>query len=275
MKYFWKSSEDVSCRLLGAPRLLVALDFDGTLAALAESPDRARLKPDFKIALKALAALYGVYVFILSGRSLRSVCGLIGLRNIYYGGNHGIEIRGPGYAWRDAAAAKMQGAIAEIAADLGERFPPGTGVLVENKLFSASIHYRNIKTAFRRGFFSRMKALTSESHSGIRWSSGHEVFELLPKGAAHKGHALTRLAKELNNPLCIAVGDDLTDEDMFEAIAGHGIAIRVGSKSGSKAGYFLSGQSEVLRLLRFIIDSRRWDVNWRRELWNHSDSARV
>ncbi|HOW89887.1 MAG TPA: trehalose-phosphatase, partial [Elusimicrobiales bacterium] len=76
-----------------------------------------------------------------------------------------------------------------------------------------------------------------------------------------KGHALTRLAGKLGGPLCVAVGDDVTDEDMFEAAAGRGIAIRVGRKSGSKAGYFLRGQPEVLRLLRFIADSRSWNTN--------------
>ena len=274
MKPFWKNSDEVSNRLASAPGLLVTLDFDGTLAALAETPGQARLQPEFKAALRALAALYGVSVFILSGRALQSVRKLVGLRSLYYGGNHGMEIKGPGFAWRDVGAVKARDLVTRIAADMQERFPPGTGVLVENKVFSASVHYRNLKTAYRRGFFSRMKALMSVQSKAICWRSGHKVFELLPIGAAHKGNAVERLAKRLGRPLSVAVGDDLTDEDMFSALAGHGITVRVGRGAGSKAGYFLSGQAEVLRLLRFIIAARRWDKKWRRDLWSHSNFAR-
>ncbi|MFA6433724.1 MAG: trehalose-phosphatase [Elusimicrobiales bacterium] len=256
MKPFWKNSDEISNRLASAPGLLVTLDFDGTLAALAETPDKARLKPEFKAALKALSSLYGVSVFILSGRGLKSVRRLVNLKNLYYGGNHGIEIAGPGFAWRDSEAARVRNLVAKAASDLQERFPQGTGVLVENKGFSASVHYRNLKVLYRRGFFSRMNALISEKSRALHWRNGHKVFELLPKGSAHKGSALNRLARKIGNPLCLAVGDDLTDEDMFNALAERGITIRVGRKAGSKAGYFLSGQSEVLRLLRFITTAR-------------------
>jgi len=274
MKPFWKNSDEVANRLASAPGLLVTLDFDGTLAALAETPAQARLQPEFKAALRALSSLYGVSVFILSGRTLKSVSKLVGLRNLYYGGNHGIEIKGPGFAWRDASAAKARDLVAEIATDIQERFPPGTGVFVENKVFSASVHYRNLRAAYRRGFFSRMKALMFEQSRALYWRSGHKVFELLPKGAAHKGNAVERLARRLGCPLSVAVGDDLTDEDMFRALAGRGVTVRVGRKAGSKAGYFLPGQAEVLRLLRFITAARRRDKKWRKELWSHSNSAR-
>jgi len=256
MKPFWKHSQAVSARLAAAPRLLVTLDFDGTLAALAETPGQARLEPAFRSALRKLAALPEVSVFILSGRALKSVRQLVGLRGLYYGGNHGIEIKGPGYAWRDEGALKARGLVAAIAADLQERFPPGTGVLVENKTFSASVHYRNLKPVYKRGFFSRMKVLIAARSASLYWRGGHKIFELLPCGAAHKGDAVSLLAKYLGSPFSIAVGDDLTDEDMFKTLAGSGVTVRVGRKPGSKAGYCLDGQSEVLRLLNFIAAAR-------------------
>jgi trehalose-phosphatase len=257
MRSFWKNSDAIAERLASAPGLLVTLDFDGTLAALAKTPGQARLKPEFRAALRALSELRGVSVFILSGRALENVRGMVGLRNLYYGGNHGIEIRGPGFAWRDEGAAKARDLVAGIAADMLERFPPGTGALVENKIFSASVHYRNLKAAYKRGFFDRMKALRSAESGTLYWRGGHKVFDLLPRGAAHKGDAVERLTKRLGRPLGVAVGDDLTDEDMFKALAGRGITVRVGRKTGSKAGYFLPGQAEVLRLLRFILAARR------------------
>lgn len=264
MKPFWKHSAELAARLAGARRLLVTLDFDGTLAALAETPAHARLEPEFRSALRALAALPGVAVFILSGRALPGLRRLVGLRGLYYGGNHGIEIRGPGFAWRDAGALRARRQVDGLAADLQERFPPGTGVMVENKAFSASVHYRNIKPAYRRGFFSRMKALAAAPHPCLRWRRGHKVFELLPRGAAHKGDAVELLARRLRAPLTAAVGDDLTDEDMFTALAGSGVTVRVGRKAGSKADYFLAGQAEVLRLLRFMAAARGGEGKWER-----------
>ncbi|HNW45711.1 MAG TPA: trehalose-phosphatase [Elusimicrobiales bacterium] len=252
MKLLWKDSAAVSARLKAAPELLVALDFDGTLAALAETPGQARLEPEFKAALKALAGLPGVSVFILSGRALASVRKLVGLKRLYYGGNHGIELEGPGFAWCDAVAHKMRKKLAGTAAELRERFPAETGVLVEDKVFSVSVHYRNLKLAYARGFLGHMGVLMAEKRKGLLWRRGHKVFEALPRGAAHKGRALELLQKRLGGPLGLAVGDDLSDEDMFRALAGRGITVRVGRKAGSKAAYYLGGQAEVLRLLRFI-----------------------
>ena len=257
MKSFWEDTAAVSMRIASAPKLLVTLDFDGTLATLEETPEQVRLEPQFKSALRALASLYNVSVFILSGRALKNICKLVGLLNLYYGGNHGIEIKGPAFAWRDTEAAKVSNLVARIATNMQERFPPATGVLVENKTFSASVHYRNLKAKYRQRFFSRMKILMSAQDGLIHWRRGYKVFELLPQRATHKGNALNLLSKKLGNPLGIAVGDDLTDEDMFMALAKKGITIRVGKKADSKAEYFLSGQKEVLRLLHFIISVRR------------------
>lgn len=255
MKPFWKHAPEITGRL-AAGRLLVTLDFDGTLAALAETPAQALLRPEFKAALRALAARPGVSVFILSGRALANVSRLVGLPRLYYGGNHGMEIKGPGVAWRDAGAVRARRRLAAAAADLRERFPEGTGVLVEDKAFSVSVHYRNLKPAYRAGFFARMRALAAAEGQGLAWTRGHKVFELRPAGAPHKGDAVARLAAKLGAKAAVAVGDDLTDEDMFTALASRGVTVRVGRRAGSAAGYYVAAQAEVLRLLSFIAAAR-------------------
>lgn len=255
MRSFWTHSAEAAGRLARG-RLLVTLDFDGTLAALAETPDQARLEPEYRAALKALCASPGVGLFILSGRALRPLRRLVGLRGLYYGGNHGAELAGPGLAWRDDKALAARRELADLAADLRERFPAGTGVLVEDKQFSVSVHYRNIRPPYRRGFLARMGRLTCR-RGPLRWKRGHKVFEALPAGAAHKGDALALLARRLRAASCLAVGDDLTDEDMFRAVGRGGIAVRVGCRAGSAADYFLRSQGEVLRLLEFVAAVRR------------------
>lgn len=256
MKSFWKDRAALA-RRIAAPRLLVTLDFDGTLAALAETPGAARLKPEFRAALRALAASPGVFVFILSGRALSDVRALVGLKSLYYGGNHGIEIEGPDFSCRDKRSVKARASVAAFAADMQERFPPGTGVLIENKIFSASVHFRSLKKTYRAGFFKRLTALSELRSGKLRWARGNNVFEATPRSGADKGAAALSLRMHLGNPLTLAVGDDLTDEDMFIALKGRGITVRVERKTGSRAAYFLDSQSQVLRLLRFILAERK------------------
>lgn len=254
MKAFWKNSAAAAAKLRSG-RLLVTLDFDGTLVALAGTPGRARLQPQFRSALKKLAGKRGVFVFILSGRELRNVRSLVGLKGLYYGGNHGLEIKGPGFSWRDAAAAGARRPMRALASELREHFPAGTGVLVEDKVFSVGIHYRHIKPRCKAGFLAHMRALAA-SPGKMRWTRGRRMFEALPPGTSHKGTAAGRLAKELGAALTLAVGDDLTDEDMFRTLKSGGITVRVGRSSASAARYFLARQAEVLRLLRFISAAR-------------------
>ncbi len=256
MKSFWKHSAELAA-CLARERLLLTLDFDGTLAALAETPRLARLRPEYRAALKALAVAPGVSVFVLSGRELADLKALVGLPGLYYGGNHGMELSGPGFAWRDAGAARLKAGVRSAAAWLLRRFQPGTGVLVEDKGFSASVHYRALKPAYRTGFFAHMRALTRSGEKRFRWSRGHKVFELRPAAAPDKGDAALRLARRLKAPCVLAAGDDLTDEDMFRALAGRGITVRVGRKAGSAAEYYLGRQAEILRLLRFVTAARR------------------
>lgn len=256
MKPFWKHSEEAARRLAARP-LLVTLDFDGTLAALAETPDKARLRPEYRAALRALAARRGVRVFILSGRALDDIRRLVPLAGIYHGGNHGMELKGPGFYRLDAAAARAKDRVAALAGEIAGRFPPGTGVLVENKGFSASVHYRGLKRAFRRGFMRHMAALRAATPEGLAWGRGHKVFELKPARAPHKGDAVLRLARRLKAGALFAAGDDLTDEDMFRALAGRGVTLRVGCRSSTAAEYCLKRQEEVIKVLRFLAAEKR------------------
>jgi trehalose 6-phosphate phosphatase len=256
MENFWKQAGEHADRLAAARRLLVTLDFDGTLAALASSPGQARLKPEYRAALRLLARAPGVSVFVLSGRALAGLRRLVGLPGLYYGGNHGAEIAGPGFEWRDKAACSAGAALRAAAAAVKRDFLPATGVLVEDKGCSVSVHYRNLKPALRGGFFARLRALMAAPGGDLRWRRGHKVYEVLPRLAPHKGHALELLRRRLRADLALAAGDDVTDEDMFRALAGRGLAVRVGRRAGSAARYYLRGQGEVLRLLRLLRECR-------------------
>ena len=97
-----------------------------------------------------------------------------------------------------------------------------------------------------------MAALRAAPPRGLRWSRGHKVFELRPALAPNKGDAVLRLARRLKAAALFAAGDDLTDEDMFKALAGRGVTLRVGCRRSTAAEYCLKDQGEVLKVLRFL-----------------------
>ena len=258
MKYFWKHTEAGVKKIASQAKLLIVLDFDGTLSPLAETPGQARLDPRFKAELKRLSALKGVSIFVLSGRALPVVKKMVGLKGIYYGGNHGMETVGKGFRYTDPKATQLKDVVKAVTKGLKVIFPTGSGVLIENKGLTASIHYRRLEGAGKRFFFKRMRVIKVLSKDlPVLWRKGHEVIEILPREAMHKGDAVIRLSKKLSCLVILAVGDDATDEDMFQALGSSGISIRVKPKRSSRAQYYLKGQMEVLRLLEFIRKSRR------------------
>jgi trehalose-phosphatase len=258
MKYFWKHPETVAKKIASPAKLLIVLDFDGTLSPLAETPGQARLDPRFKAILKELSALKGVSIFVLSGRALPVVKKMVGLRGIYYGGNHGMETVGKDFRYTDPKATQLKDVVKAVTKGLKVIFPTGSGVLIENKGLTASIHYRQLEGVGKRFFFKRMHVVKVLSKDlPVLWRKGHEVIEILPREAMHKGDAVIRLSKKLSGPVTLAVGDDATDEDMFRALGSRGISIRVMPKLSSHAQYYLKGQQEVLQLLKFIGKYRR------------------
>jgi trehalose-6-phosphatase len=80
---------------LGAERILIASDFDGTLAPLAPTPDAAVILPAARASLDRLSRLPGVTVAVISGRALAGVRQKVDLPVLIYAGNHGLEMEGP------------------------------------------------------------------------------------------------------------------------------------------------------------------------------------
>jgi trehalose 6-phosphate phosphatase len=128
------------------------------------------------------------------------------------------------------------------------------GILIEDKTYSVSIHYRAVRRAQRvRETILR----TVASLGGVRVIHGKRVVNIVPLGAPHKGMALERARKRLGCDAAIYVGDDETDEDAFDlGSAGRLLAVRIGKRSTSRAPYCLASQREIDALLRALIARR-------------------
>jgi trehalose 6-phosphate phosphatase len=226
-------------------RVLLAFDFDGTLAPIVREPEAAAMRPRTAAMLAKVAKLYPCAV--ISGRSRADVMAkvdAIPLRAIF--GNHGMEPSPNLRTWRRLAA--------RWHAQLASSLPPIAGVVIENKGVSLAVHYRKARA---RAAARRLILIAAAALPGARIVEGKMVVNALPAGAPDKSTALTSLCKRLRCDSAIYVGDDENDEDVF-ALARQGrlLGIRVGRSQHTQAAYFVPNQVAVDRLLVQLIEAR-------------------
>jgi len=207
----------------------VFFDFDGTLSDIVDDPDAARPVAGAAEALQKLAAQCPVAV--LSGRDLADVTKRVGLPGIWYAGSHGFELTAPDgtHHQNDAAAAAIP-MLEEAAAHLRGRLGPIPGVAVEHKRFGVAVHYRNAARDRVGEVTAAVRA--AGQRDALRVTTGREVIELRPDIDWDKGKTLRWVMDHLQQtpsaPLVpIYLGDDITDEDAFDAVRDDGIPILV------------------------------------------------
>jgi trehalose 6-phosphate phosphatase len=198
----------------------VFFDFDGTLSDIVDDPDSARLVAGAGEALQNLAAQCPVAV--LSGRDLADVSKRVGLPGIWYAGSHGFELTAPdGTHHQNDAAAAVIPVLERAAAQLREQLGPIPGVMVEHKRFGVAVHYRNAA----RDRVGQVAAAVRNAgqRDALRVTTGREVIELRPDIDWDKGKTLRWVIDHLHRPgsgslVPIYLGDDITDEDAFDAV---------------------------------------------------------
>lgn len=230
---------------LAQSNVLLAFDFDGTLAPIVDQPDDARLTEETRSLLEGLTRRYPCV--LISGRTqsdvLKRVRG-IGFHEVI--GNHGLE------PWRRMldVGGQVQPWIAPLEA-LVARFE---GAVLEDKHFSLAVHFRHVedKKAFRDSLIDVIRGFEE-----VRVIGGKEVVNLLPEAAPHKGTALQAARERHGCDVALYVGDDETDEDVFRLEEpGKIFGIRVGDDPASLAQFTLESQAEVDGLLRTLLQLR-------------------
>jgi trehalose 6-phosphate phosphatase len=227
---------------------LVALDFDGTLAPITNNPSRARMRPATRRLLAAVARRYPTAVISGRARADLKKC-LDGVAVAHLSGNHGLE------PWSQGDKREYLARVRRWAGLLERRLAGHEGVVVEDKRFSVAVHYRNARRRHRAAMAIDDAV---RSFSGARIFGGHLVVNIVPKGAPHKGVALERVRSLLGCDAAIYVGDDVTDEDVFQAANDQRLlAVRVGRQRASHAPYFLVAQHEIDPFLEALVALRR------------------
>jgi trehalose 6-phosphate phosphatase len=225
--------------------VLVALDYDGTLAPIVASPRRARMRARTRKLLQAVAERYPCV--IISGRSREDVAGRVDTVPVWHvSGNHGVEPWGQEAAFAARVRLWVQ--------QLRRRLADLPGVEVEDKTYSVAVHYRKARQKRRA---TRAVLAAARALRGARIVGGSEAVNILPREAPDKGVALERARRLLVCDTAIYVGDDETDEDAFAAgRPDRLLAIRVGPARKSRARYRLKDQREIDRFLQQLLALR-------------------
>ena len=249
--------------LAAAATLLVASDFDGTLAPLVARPEDACARPGSVAALLQLGALPRTRVAIVTGRSLEDVRRRLEVADGWeLCGSHGAEIAGvPAPPIPPQAAAELA-QVTQLLESIAAEHP---GVIVEQKARGVALHYRALPQDRSRQVVARARALLDAAPS-LHCRLGSKVIEFVAD-AATKADALGRLKKRTGSASTVFIGDDLTDEHAFAALGPDDAGVKVGAGE-TIARYRVADVAEVERLLHHLAHLR---AEWVQRLADHSE----
>lgn len=238
---------------MGAVRLLVALDFDGTLAPLAARPEPVRLPPSTAEVLRALAGRADVLVAVVSGRPLADLRARIGLARAAYAGNHGLEAAAGGWHWTHPGVRGRRAALKRVRAEARRLCRLAPGAWVEDKGASLSVHVRAVCGAAAESALARDLGSAVRRERGLALKTGKRVYEVRPRLAWDKGRAVELLRRRLApGAATVYVGDDRTDEDAFRRLRGKALTVKVG-RGPTEAVCRVAGPAAVRRLLEALL----------------------
>jgi trehalose 6-phosphate phosphatase len=223
--------------------VLLAFDYDGTLAPIVNHPRDAVMRPQTRDLLRQLTRLYPCVV--ISGRSRADVRHRLtgtGVHSVV--GNHGADL---------AAVGGLRETISRWFMVLERELAGLEGVWVENKGLSLAVHYRN--SPEKRDARSRILRATRQL-AGARVTPAKQAINIVDASAPDKGRALEIQLQQLGCECVIFIGDDDTDEDVFSRDwGGELLGVTVGTRK-SAASYRLRSQLEIDRLLQALVALR-------------------
>lgn len=260
MKYLWSEWDKLKNTFSSARDKLVLLDFDGTLVSIAQTPSEVFVKPQTRDVLLELSHTPHVRLAIVSGRPLKELYSYLRLPRVFYIANHGLEIKGRGLSLPPTAKkARQLKHLIRLLAKKFENIFKGAyeGILVEDKRFTLSLHYRSLSKQ-QLTLFLEMVDFLKEKYKKypLRWTHGKKVWEVQPSVFWGKGEAVFYLMKKFPEAVPVAVGDDRADEAMFKSVKNKGIAIRVGRSKNSEANYYLQSPYDVRVFLQKLCQTK-------------------
>ena len=250
--------------LRARPSALIS-DVDGTLSPIVSSPQEAEVLLECRDALAKLAGSLDL-VAVVSGRQVEDVRRMVGLDQLTYIGNHGLESWSRAGGYRNKASS-YTATMTEILRTLRDKLGSLDGIHLEDKGTVVSIHYRTSPdpAIARQAIFKAIEE--TPAISGLTIGEGKRVIEIRPPLAINKGTVITELAKAYRLKGILYLGDDLTDIDAFRAIRDLremgevlGLSAGVGGTEtpnglAAASDIFLSGPEAAARFLQVLSET--------------------
>lgn len=241
-------------------RLVLLLDFDGTLAPIVSRPEDAAIPPETRSALDRLLDRPGVEAAVVSGRGMADARDRARIPGIAYAGNHGMEIEGAGIHRIHPEAKAARPVIEEVAARIGPALEGIEGAFVEDKGLTLSIHFRMVPTEADEDRVREAVLRATDGVEEVRVTAGKKVLEVRPRVEWDKGRAVLFLLEQLKPPAdapVLYLGDDSTDEDAFRALAswegvGEGVLVADPPSVTTAAVAYVRSPEEVGELFRAL-----------------------
>ena len=235
-----------------AENVLYAFDYDGTLSEIVAHPGDAHLSQKIRAQLSELSRQ--TTVAVISGRAKNDLTLRLpkGIHHLI--GNHGLESGATSHAL-ELRCKELTLQWAKLFKDQeAELIKEGArGFETENKGLSFTLHYRNCFNAKKAKqvllkFIYQLEPLP-------RVIDGKSVLNLVPQGSPHKGMALLNLMRKLQIDRALYIGDDATDEDVFNLHDERILTVRIGKKKNSQAQFYLKSQHEIGLLLSRLLEN--------------------
>ncbi len=236
-----------------ARQRLILLDYDGTLVPFASRPQKA--VPDEAVLrqLEAMAADARNEVVIITGRDRKAMDRWFGTLPIGIVSEHGVWIKEVNSAWwmPEQISSEWKQEIRPLLQIYADRTP---GSFVEEKEHSLVWHYRRAEPGLAsiRAMELKDDLLHLTSNLNLAVLEGHKVLEIR-NAVVNKGRAVSHWLNQKSWDFILAIGDDRTDEDLFEVLPSDAYSIKVG-QAPSKARFNISTQRQVLPLLKACAD---------------------
>ncbi|XP_042404256.1 probable trehalose-phosphate phosphatase 6 [Zingiber officinale] len=250
-------------------RIVMFLDYDGTLSPIVDDPDRAFMSDAMREAVRNVARHFPTA--IVSGRRRDKVYNFVQLRELYYAGSHGMDIKGPSKGTKRTRsknkalffqpASQFLPVIHEVYEKLVEKTSSIPGSRIENNTFTLSVHFRCIDEKKWSSLTEQVGSVLLD-YPQLMLTVGRKVLEVRPTIKWDKGKALEFLLESLGFANCsnvfpVYIGDDNTDEDAFRVLhereQGVGILVSKVQKK-TTASFSLRDPTEVMEFLHRLVE---------------------
>jgi trehalose 6-phosphate phosphatase len=233
--------------------MLVFLDYDGTLVPICSEPRLAVLSPGRRRFLESLGRI--LRIGIVSGRSLADLRRTVRIDGISYLGNHGLEILAGRWSWVHPGALSARPAVRTALRRIRREIGGTSGLLIEDKGLTASLHVRAVEPALRARVLEATMDEIQRLRPALKVTAGKMVIEIRPNVMWDKGRGILKVSRWMGRgrtAVRVYIGDDRTDEDAFRALGGKDVTIHVGRSGITAARFRISDVDHVWKFLEAL-----------------------